>query len=554
MDLLRAVTEADLAEWERVGPQDTWVGYWAHRECWSPHERRGQPTGSYFMLPTGQVPAPRVLADGQLTVWVDTAEGWLWAALPKEPERWLSRRVPEWVRHTPSPWYYSGTKDRTIHDPALVRRRLTEGEAPALLEHIMPPVNAYEGLPAEWAQTLRLGGWYPRDVTVMHALGLPLGERRVWWKIEGLPDIQALAQKLPARWKHERWPLDRKTGDSPGEGPLARHLATLLAESIPPETVAAHRAQGRALDTETLRQSTNPVIPDNATRVRLVSAGGVPYFALNAESARRQLARQTTRAHEVYAESVPGLVPLHVDANGHFVVWSDGLVHTSAEVYQPDAPHIGGTWAPKYQRLLAARSLMFSCTRAENWGDLQQARVWETWLDAEGVDSTVVHKSVSAAHGAERTITLTRHVVALSGGKQTDLWEVAAELRAPIPGRPRQHTLHTTEKEARAALDATDDGLPPVMTIAELAPYLGTTKDALRKALRRERLKRYEPYEIDSAVQTVSAEPGWRGQVGRYTEAEEPENPRAAHLYDPRVVKAWWTNRPGHGPGRGHRS
>ncbi|MFB6906891.1 hypothetical protein ACFCWB_21745 [Streptomyces bacillaris] len=516
--------------------------------------------GSTFVLPMGQVPAPQVLADGRLTVWVDTAESWLWASLPKEPEKWAAGTVPQWVAQAPTDaeGRYSFRLGRTVQKPVLVRRRLEPGEARALLDHIMPPVSDYEGMPAEWAQTLRLGGWYPRDVTVLNATLLPRGERRVWWGIEGLPDIEALALQLPVRWKHQGWPLDRKRTDPPGESaPLARHLAVLLAAGISPQTVTAHRAQGRALDVESLRQSMDPVIPDDATRIRLVRDGGRPYYALNAESARRQLGGggYSSPVREVLAESVPGLVPLHVDPNHHLVVWSDGAVHSPAEVYQPDAPHIGGQWDPRFQRLLATRDLVAACTRAANRAALEEARVWEAWLDAESVESTVVTTSRSHAHGAERTVTTTRHVITLPGAERTEVWEVAAELRAHIGDTPREYTLHTTEPEALEAFRAADDHLPPVMTIAELALYLDTTKEALRKALRRARLRRYEESDLDlTGITTASAEPGWMGSVGgRYAEAEQPDNPRAAHVYDPRIVKPWWTGRPGHGPGRGHK-
>ncbi|WP_103528938.1 hypothetical protein [Streptomyces sp. SM12] len=239
---------------------------------------------------------------------------------------------------------------------------------------------------------------------------------------------------------------------------------------------------------------------------------------------------------------------------GHLVVWSDGAVHTRAEVYQPDAPHIGGQWAPQVQRLHVTRELLLACTRAENWPALQAARVWEAWLDAEAIDSAVVHTSTSLAYGAERTITLTRHTITIPGGKQSEVWETAVALNGVVGDQPREHTLHTVEPAARAALGLADDGLPPVMTIAEMAPHLGTTTEALRKALRRERRKQYEPDDVARHAVTARAEPGWRGRVGgRYTDPETPDSPRAPHLYDPRVVRKWWHSRPGHGPGRGHR-
>lgn len=553
-DLLTALTERDLASWSRLGFRETWVTYWAHRDRWSYTERQGHPDDSNLVLPTGEVAAPLVLADGLLRVWVDTAEGWLWAALPKEPEQWLSGMAPDWVRDT-----YSSVNSRGIvFEPVLVRRPLAEGEALAILDHIMPPAAAYEGLPAEQANVLRLGGWYPRDVTVQHAHGLPLGEPRVWWQIEDLPDAEALARKSPARWKYEKWPLDR-TRDDTTVGPPARHLGVLLDHGISPTAVTAHREQGRPLDLDTLRCSAQPVIPDDATRVRLVRAGGRPRFALTAQSARDRLAKQNphvphTLIDEVHVEAVPGLVPLHVDANRHFVVWSDGAVDSPAEVYDPEKGHIGGTWPSEQQRLLATRDLIIACTRAANWPALQQARVWEAWLDAVRTDTAGVEKRTTLAHGAERTLTLTQHTVVLPGDAVAQLWETQTLIaRSPRRTDPVcAHTMHTSEQEARAALDAADDGLPPVMTIAELAPYLGTTVAALRKALRRERLRQYDPASIATEIPTAAAEPGWVGTVGAYADADKPGNPKAAHLYDPRTVRAWWQARPGHGPGRGH--
>ncbi|MFJ5122370.1 hypothetical protein [Kitasatospora sp. NPDC088548] len=553
MSVLAGVTAEDLSSWDR--PDSSWVTYWAHEGRWSQYETQGLPNDSRLMLPTGAVPVPGLLADGLLRVWVDTAEGWLWAALPKDAARWASGEVPSWVRWTGSDSRYPHKAEATIHEPVMVRRRLADGEAVVLLDQVMPPVGDYQ-LPPEWAQVLRLGGWYPRDLTAEFSFGPPVGERRVWWRIEDLEDAQALARSLPAWWKHQGWPLDR-TRPYRDHGPLARHLALLVDEGIPAPVAAAHREVGKSLDLDTIRASVNPAIPNDATRVRLTRSGDRPYFALNAQSARTQLAKQNpdaayTLVHEVHADRVPGLVPLHVDPAWHLVVWSDGAVHAPAEVYQPDAPHIGGEWAPEYQRLAATAELVKQCTRASNWAELQQERPWESWLDADGVAIDTPTTVSARAHGAERTVTLTRYAISLADAQPAELWKVEVRTVAPNQVDPAvTFALYTSRAEAEAAFAVADDGLPPVMTVPELAKHLGVKGDTLRQALHRERRKRHGAWTIGQ-VMSAQAEPGWVGTAGPPTEAARPDNPSLNHLHDPRVVLTWWHNRPGHGPGRGH--
>ncbi|MEU8543017.1 hypothetical protein AB0C52_24035 [Streptomyces sp. NPDC048717] len=530
------LTEADLSTWERPDAARLPVAYWAHPEQWSRYEAGAY--GSQFVLPNGEPSVPLVLVDG-MTVWVDSEEGWLWAALPKEPERWASGSVPDWVLTMPTKSFTSRRLNKTVRRPALVRRRLAEGEAVAVLDQIMPPASSYE-LPAAWAQVLRLGGWMPGDIIVGHSYGPPRGERRVWWRVDDLADVQALARKLPMQWKRERWPLDRMPGDATF-GPAARQLAGLLDQGIPPETVATHRALGRSLDLDELKLSVDPVIPDDATRVRLTSYNGCPYFSLTARSARDQLARRNAstpgrvrEAAEVLVDTTPGLVPLHVDPERHFVVWSDGALDYPAEVYQPEKTHIGGAWPRELQRLLAARDLVVSCTRATNWPDLRATRVWEAWLDAASVESTVAEQSATAAHKSERTVTLTRHSVTSASGTVTDVWEVRTSLIAMRGINPRrEHTMFTDEGEARAAFAAADDGLPPVMTVGELAEHLGAAADELRRALYRTRERTNGPGTIDM-IGGAKSEPGW---VGTYSVDPSGEG---GHLYDPRTVQAWW--------------
>ncbi|MFE1478481.1 hypothetical protein ACFW6N_32075 [Streptomyces cyaneofuscatus] len=47
---------------------------------------------------------------------------------------------------------------------------------------------------------------------------------------------------------------------------------------------------------------------------------------------------------------------------------------------------------------LQAALLKHACTRAANWHALPEGRLWEAWLDADGVERTVVHTSRSQAH------------------------------------------------------------------------------------------------------------------------------------------------------------
>ncbi|MFE0457753.1 hypothetical protein ACFW1A_00650 [Kitasatospora sp. NPDC058965] len=427
-------------------------------------------------------------------------------------------------------------------------------KAAALLDLVMPPVGDYD-LPPEWAQELWLGGWYPRDVTAEYSFGPPVGEPRVWWRLEDLDDARALARHLPACWKHRGWPLDR-TSQHLDYGPPARHLALLADEQIPARVAAAHRELGKALDLDTVRASASPVIPDDATRVRLTRANGRPYYALNAQSARAQLATQNPHAahtliHEVQSDRVPGLTPLHVDPARHLVVWSDGVVVTPAEVYQPDASHIGGEWAREYQRLSETAELVMQCTRASNGTQLQQERPWENWLDAVALAVDTPSKASDRAHGAERTVTLTRYVITLPDGHDAQLWKVEVRTVAPNQVDPTVHfTLHTSRDDAQTAFAVADDGLPPVMTLAELAEYLGVRKDALRQALYRERRKSHGGWTINQ-VMSAQAEPGWVGTAGPLRGPNQPDTSTLAHLHDPRPTAIWWHGRPGHGPGRG---
>ncbi|MEU5163924.1 hypothetical protein AB0G74_30510 [Streptomyces sp. NPDC020875] len=561
------LTLADLERWERPDsgsrPGPGLASYWAylpHRPAVVQQQYEGR-----FALPSARVNTPKRMR-GPLTVWVDTVEGWLWTVLPKDPEAWYG--VPRWVQFEMTPRAQSQGPEDTAEarwHPVLVRRPLAEGEGAALLDHGMPPAEAYGDIPADWAQALRLGGWYPHDITVEHAIGLPLGERRLWWRIEDEQDVAALAVRPPQWWRHEGWVLDREPRDTAG-GPLARHLSVLREAGIAPQAVTVHRRLGLPVDLATLRAAADPVVPDDATRVRLTGDGGRPYYALTAETARGVLARQDpgrefTLVREVYAESVPGLRPLHVDPARHLVVWSDGLVAVPAEVYQHQG-HIGGSWPDGMRRLEAAARLVQSCTEAANWSDLEQERPWENWLDATGVASATVDSRTAHAHGASRTVTLTRHTVTRPDGTGVHLWEVAVVTAAPQhphPDGPGRRTFHTSQDAAREVFAAEDDGLPPVMTVTELAQYLGTARDALRQALRRSRRTRHGQAVIDIPVlSTAQAEPGWTGRTGTHAEAEadsaagEP-NTRKAHLYDPRAVRRWWDSRPGHGPGRGHK-
>ncbi|MEW1699398.1 MULTISPECIES: hypothetical protein [unclassified Streptomyces] len=203
------------------------------------------------------------------------------------------------------------------------------------------------------------------------------------------------------------------------------------------------------------------------------------------------------------------------------------------------------TRPPEFRRLEAIAHLLPTIALATNSRDLD-SRMWMACLDADRSESEVVEERTTQetiARGTViyRTVTLTRHTVHRDGTEVQSLWQLdqALLLKTPRHEAPQviedgpDHSFYAGEAEARVALDAALGGLPPVMTVREVAEFLGTTEDALGQALHRNRARFSTREDFPAPL-----DPGYVAATGR------------TRWYAPRAGRAWRDARPGHGPGR----
>ncbi|RLU82529.1 hypothetical protein CTZ27_29815 [Streptomyces griseocarneus] len=492
-----------------------------------------------------------------LGVWVDPQENWLWAAVPTTATDWYTPEqtrtlmlpldhevIPQWVQHATPNW-----KDPAapLSNPStlLVRRKLEAGQATALLEELLPPLEQYP-LPAPRAQALRAGGWTPEDLATL------------WWTIDTEADATALAAHPPLWWKLRDWPLDASRVPEPGrKNPLAAAMLADLATTGVTGGLFTECMRLNVTAPERIKAVRVPQIPDDATRVLLTDPHGATAVALDAATARRTLQNSpryllgTVTAHT-------GNLPLaSVEPNRNWrsvTVWEDGLAvmgllmspaHTSTHgldkpwesrnYVTPEEAAIHRArreWeAALPRRYEATEQLLRTVASAVNFPELGP-ELWSGWIDATSVDSEpadnrLTDRALAADAILRRELTLTRHTV--HAARAHEVWVVAETVRFDGSHTDESHRHWATGNgaQARALLEELTDGLPPVMTVEEAAQFLGTTRDALAQAIAR--AKRNE-----------------RQHNGR------PALPYALTLkrtdwYDPRKLKAWWLGRPGRG-------
>jgi hypothetical protein len=488
-----------------------------------------------------------VTPQGGVLIWVDPEEGWLWANVPHTGWPW---KTFEEIRSYPQPsdteviprWVREATLNvRPNSAPSagslVVLRRLTASEAADLLADVMPP-SANTPPPQPRADILRSGGWSPEQV------------KRLWWTIETDDDAHALAAHLPRWWDKHGWPLTvhQPAGAEGAVPPLpARILTELLDAQVRGDVFAACVRRGIG-GIQQIKELRPPVIPDDATRIAFPAdtSRDDGTYTVDPDRARADLDRYPAHwLDQITCDT--GVSPLHIASGwdgdpGHFSVWSDGLL-LAGRVDPPAAVPVGEpmrTWHRGFRAFETTQHLLYTIIRSTNRAEVTP-EVWMPWQDAEGADeetetSRTSTRALAADTTATRTLTLTRHTVHCPDGTDRHLWQVTdfiAVTARQLPDTERRaHSVHTSEDDALRALDALDVH-PPLATVAESAELLGTTRDALAQALSRENRaaarRSGEPYSPRSVT-----------SAGRTT------------WYDPRRLQAWWTGRPGRGPGRGH--
>ncbi|MFF3958461.1 hypothetical protein ACFYY1_35390 [Streptomyces sp. NPDC001890] len=290
------------------------------------------------------------------------------------------------------------------------------------------------------------------------------------------------------------------------------------------------------------------VIDDRATRITIQRPPLAPLLYTDPATAQADLDRyEDLRGQDV--EVVAGPTLLHLWSFSGASVWSDGLL-SSGEVRTPMSVPAGEPdrqWRKGFCRFEAAESPLDMIRRARNGRDIGPD-VWMPWLDAVAAAEETTHterteRATAPDATARRTLTLIRHRVSCADGVARDLWQIlelveASSIRTPSGWEEvtRQSIVYPDESAARAALTGLADGLPPMVTVAELAPILGGSTDAVRQAVSRATRNRFE----HRGRPLLPRPTVFRGS--------------RAHWYDPRAVKRWWDGRPGHGPGRGHTS
>ncbi|MFF2548364.1 hypothetical protein ACFVUY_38205 [Kitasatospora sp. NPDC058063] len=563
--MLRDLTVGELEGWERPSYSEI-RGYWA----------RYDDTSHTLALPGGRVRAEAAVPSRDLPVWVDAAEGWLWVQVPRLPAAWCppdqlwpewkrpaeKEIVPLWVRGVYADWRHADSPSR--HHPFLIRRRLDDGEAAAFLDELLPPVEQY-GVAPELAVVLRSGGWHPHDLAF-----------RLYWTLETVEDAGALAARPPQWWEAHGWPLaahiDYAHGKQPEVPfPPARDLAALLAAGTPGRLVTEYRERGRrggSYDLHHLLSVRAPVIPDDTTRVEFT--GSVSWFATEAEVARDFASTYPERWLDPVVVTTTPVEPLHISPRHHLAVWSDGA-RRKAEVLDSTG-RIGGAWPPANRQLAALEEhgVLARILGATDWHRLATELPWQDWADTERVtsdpaDSRESTRPLAAGIMSTRTLTLTGHRMHRGTALLGELWELTEQIvvtnssPAAQPLRARAEStktaFYTDRTEAQAALEAADDGMPPVMTVSELAEQAGVSRRTFAQALRRERAKRMNLPE-DWPIHP-GGDPGALYSFGSLDSADDGNGEARAgwpHVwYNPREALPWWHGRPGHGPGRGHK-
>ncbi|MFJ9725664.1 hypothetical protein ACIRP3_23200 [Streptomyces sp. NPDC101209] len=238
-----------------------------------------------------------------------------------------------------------------------------------------------------------------------------------------------------------------------------------------------------------------PVIPSNATRIRL----GSTIICVDAAGAQAVLERlPSLREKGVEAECGPDL--LHVGGNVAvgWSAWSDGRILVGCMLPVSEWP---ARLAAVDERLIHF-FMEASCRQEE-----LDPRLWMRWLDATDCSQEVVRsasdeRAFAADHYASRIIELRCYSLRFVDRPDERVWvlreSVATAAYAPfrsvdghsptdkgVMQRDRRLRMYTDEAEALARFASRDDGRPPIVTVQEGAPLLGTTEAALREALSR---------------------------------------------------------------------
>lgn len=300
-------------------------------------------------------------------------------------------------------------------------------------------------------------------------------------------------------------------------------------------------------------------IPDDATRIRTHLG-----WYVEPVSARRAMERYPgIRLNPVTCESGPVLLHVsNVDRNrlmglapGRLKVWSDGLL-TTRELHLPADIHpvpadilpdrqAAEDWCAQYEAFTATERLLNRIKRAAN--DELTPRLWMPWRDATGwneeeTDRRTTRRALAADIQAIRRLTLIRHTVDQADGTPATVWEVVFLVKA-VEGAAehgirfgQRRWLFTEETRARARLADLDTDVPPLVTMAESAALLNTTRDALAQAHSRAKQRHHENpflYDLPPVPLVTTGRTNW---------------------YEPHELATFWRQRPGHGPGRGHTS
>lgn len=489
-----------------------------------------------------------------LGVWVDPEDGWLWVAVPTNATDWYTHEqtsklldhevVPQWVQQAASNRRGPVTPIGKANI-LLVRRRLAPGQAAALMEELLPPLEQYP-LPAPLARVLRASGWTPQDLTTL------------WWTIQAEDDAAALAAHPPIWWKVRGWPLDTSYVPEPGrENPLAAGvLADLVAAGVKGGTFCECMRLD-ITDPERIKEVRVPEIPEDATRVLLTDPDGATTIALDAATARQTLKespRYLLGTVTVHTGDLP-LASVEPHRNWRSVtVWEDGLAvkglllapaHTSThELQKPwelrnyvtaeeEAIHQARReWeAALPRRYEATENLLRTVANAVNFVALGR-ELWSGWADATSVDSELADsrqmtRALAADTILHRELSLTQHTVHAAGDHH--VWVIVEALR--FEGAPTaygsKHWVYGHEAQARDRLEELTDGLPPMVTVEEAAALLNTTRDALAQAIARAKRNRA----------AYTARP----------RLPIPLTVDRTDWYDPRDLTAWWMGRPGRG-------
>ncbi len=546
---LTDITVDQLHGWEIPTLEET-TAYWAFR---------GNP-GTLPVLSLPHHDVHGVLPQDGLKIYVDPGEGWLWAKVPTRHSRWLTFEqartfplpaedevIPAWVgaaaRNYPS--LLQGD-DRDPQPPLLVRRRISGGEAEALLDEIMPRAAEYP-LDEPLAAIVRLGGWAPEDF------------RLLWWTVTTRADAVALAAHLPYWWDVREWGRFFLAPDSPPPLP-ARILGDLAARGVRPDVADCCIWYG-ITDVDRIAALRPPTIPDDATRIAYPGMRS-PVIDVDPVAAREDLERDPERWLRPI-DVTTGVRPLHIETapvhfGRHFAVWSDGQL-TDGVVNPPGSLPDGETardWRLRYRAFGATHHLLLSILSAQNRADLD-SEVWMPWHGATRADTEVVatastDRPIGTDRTARRLLTLSRHTIHHDDERRHHLWQLDETVTITTTPRNRPehttvhsawHTLHTTAAAAEQAYTDADNGLPPLETVEEIAARANLTRDAVAQAISRGRKARLErttghPRSLDR----TRPDPG----------PPEHETVGRANWYEPRAFLAWLASRPGHGPGRGH--